>query len=465
VVTSGGVDPFVADAATAIGGPPGTHALPARRRTALLVCLAVTTLAMALGAAGRTECASGAWWEQQRQFANLCYSDIPHQYVGLGLAEQVGPLGDADGRWPDPGVFAPTAVVAYVVARISQAAFGVVDPVDRNDASAATVAEDPEVQREAVRHTAVAAVLLTLAALVAAGLLVAVHRPRPWDAMGFAAAPVLVLSGLIGWDLLAVACACGAMWAWSRTRPLLAGVLVGVGAGFAAWPVVLLVAIMLVAVRAGRGATCLPTVAGALVSWLAINTTAYVLRPDGWLSYWERALDADPGLGSLWQVPAAFGLEADATLANQGQLLGWLLALAAVVWVATTSSRRPRVPQLALLTLVALLLFSKTVPVQASLWVLPFAVLARPRWRDLLIWQACEAFYFLATWWHLGGYTDDSGSEQDAVYPMALLVRTAGLLWLAAMVLRDVRHPWHDPVRADGVSDDPAGAVGDPARA
>ena len=450
----GTTDPFVDDAATAIGGPPGEHARPVRRATALVVCLAVTALAMALGAASRTECAAGAWWEENRQFANLCYSDIPHEYVGLGLAEQVGPLDDGDGRWPDPAVSAPTAVVAYVVARVSQAAFGVVDPVDRNDAPASRVAADPGVRREAVRHTAVAAVVLALAAMAATALLAATRRSRPFDAMGFAAAPVLVLSGLIGWDLLAVVCAAGAMWAWSREKPWLTGVLVGLGAAFAGWPAVVLVAIVLVAVRTGRAAACLPAVTGALVTWLAINATAYVLRPDGWLSYWAGPFHDEPALGSLWRVPAALGFVADATLGNQAQLLGWLLVLVAVAWVATTSSRVPRVSQLALLTIVGLLLFSKTVPVQAALWVLPFAVLARPRWRDLLIWQGGEAFYFLATWWHLGGYTDDGSGNQDAIYPLAVLVRTAGLLWLAAMVLRDVRSPWHDPVRTGATSDE-----------
>jgi hypothetical protein len=453
-------DPFVADAAAGLGGPPGTHARPARRRTALLLCLVVATLAMVLGAAGRAECASGAWWDGTREFANLCYSDLPHQYVDLGLAEQVGPLTDGDGRWSDPDVSAPTAVVAFAVARASQALFGVVDPVDRNDAPAEEVAADPEVRAEAVRHTAVAAVLLTLAALVATGLLARTVRDRPWDAMAFAAAPVLVLTGLIGWDLVAVALAVAGAWSWSRGRPLLGGVLVGGAATFAAWPLVLPIALVLVAVRAGRGAEVLPAVAGTLATWVGVNTVASVTRTDGWLSYWDRLLDSGPGLGSLWQVVKAVGPQAGATLATQVQLLGWVVVLAAVVWVAATAPRRPRVAQLALLLLVGFLLVAKAVPVQAALWVLPLAVLARPRWRDLLVWQACEAFYFCATWWHVGGYTDGTGGDHDAIYPLAVLVRTAGLLWLAAVVLRDVRRPWHDPVRADGLTDDPL--VGDP---
>jgi hypothetical protein len=424
-----------------------------------MVCLAVVTLAMALGAASRTECASGAWWQQNRQFANLCYSDLPHQYVRLGLAEQVAPLDTADGRWSQPGVSTLTAVAAYAVARVSQAAFGVVDPVNRNDVPSSEVATDPTVRREAVRHTAVAAVVLTLAALLATALLAGAHRRRPWDAMAFAAAPVLVLSGLIGWDLLAVACVAGAMWAWSRERQLMTGALIGGGAGFAAWPLALLVAIVLLGVRAGRPGGSLQVVAAALATWVGISAPAYLWRPDGWRSYWERLLDAPPGLGSLWQLPEAFGRLAGVTLANRVQLLGLLLVLAFAVWVAATAPRRPRVPQLALLVIVGALLVSKSVPVQASLWVLPFAVLARPRWRDLLIWQACEFFYFLATWWHLGGYTGASGGGDDAIYPFAVLVRTAGLLWLAAMVLRDVRWPWCDPVRADGLEDDPAGGT------
>ena len=57
-----------------------------------------------------------------------------------------------------------------------------------------------------------------LGAVRAAGGVVPGRRSprRPWDAALFAASPALVLTGLVNWDLLAVACVAGALWAWSR---------------------------------------------------------------------------------------------------------------------------------------------------------------------------------------------------------------------------------------------------------
>ncbi len=418
-----------------------------------------TTVAMSLGGLSKHACAAGAWWEGNRAYANLCESELPQSYIDLGLAEQVPPLGEDGGRYPGPDVSVPTAVVSYVVARLSQAAFGVQDPVDRDDRPVAVVAVDPAVQREAVEFTAVAAVLLALAALGCAGLLALTHRDRPWDALGFAAAPVLVLGGLIGWDLLAVACLCAALWSWSRRRLLLAGVLLGTGAAFSGFAVLVLVVLVLLSLRAGRGACALATVAGALLAWVGVNVCAALLAPAGWGSYWSDRIQAAPGTGSLWEVGAAWGWHADAILANQVLGIGLLLVLAATGWLAFSAARRPRVTQLAFLAVAGMLLLAKDAPPQTALWLLPLAVLARPYWRDLLIWQTCEVVYFLAWHWHLGGYTLGGGTSLDEAYVLAILLRVAGIGWLVAMVIRDIRAPWQDPVRADGTADDPAGGV------
>ena len=52
--------------------------------------------------------------------------------------------------------------------------------------------------------------------------------------------PALLLTGLINWDLLAVALVAGALWAWARGRPVLSGVLIGLGTAAKLYPLFLL---------------------------------------------------------------------------------------------------------------------------------------------------------------------------------------------------------------------------------
>ena len=71
--------------------------------------------------------------------------------------------------------------------------------------------------------------------------------------------------------------------------------------------------------------------------------------------------------------------------------------------------------------------------------------------------KTIEVVYFGAVWLYLGGWTASASSgEPDRFYWVAILVRVAGELYLAGMVVRDILQPWRDPVRADGVTDDPA---------
>jgi uncharacterized membrane protein len=110
------------------------------------------------------------------------------------------------------------------------------------------------------------------------------------------------------------------------------------------------------------------------------------------------------------------------------------------------------------LVTLAFLLVNKVYSPQYVLWLLPLAALARPRWRDLLIWQACEVLYFFAVWMHLAGFFVTEG-DSDWAYVTAIVIRIAGELYLAAIVIRDILRPWHDPVRMDGLSDDPLGGI------
>ena len=99
---------------------------------------------------------------------------------------------------------------------------------------------------------------------------------------------------------------------------------------------------------------------------------------------------------------------------------------------------RPRVAQVAFLVVAAFLLVNKVYSPQYVLWLLPLAALARPRWRDLLIWQACELVYFAAIWLYLGGWLAPSSGTNPTAYQLAIVVRVLGELYLVAMVARDI---------------------------
>ena len=129
-----------------------------------------------------------------------------------------------------------------------------------------------------------------------------------------------------------------------------------------------------------------------------------------------------------------------------------------VAWLTLAAPVRPRVAQVAFLLVAGFLLFNKVWSPQFSLWLLPLAVLARPRWRSLLLWQAVEALVWGVTMlWYLG--TANRGIREEWFW-MAVLVPRRRRAVLVALVVREVWRPDHDVVRTSwpGV-DDPAGGV------
>ena len=127
---------------------------------------------------------------------------------------------------------------------------------------------------------------------------------------------------------------------------------------------------------------------------------------------------------------------------------------------AACAPETPRFAQLGFLVVVGFLLVNKVYSPQYVLWLLPLAVLARPRWRDQLIWQGGEVFYFAMVWLYLGGYLDPAGGGDPGFYWVAIWC-VAAELYLVGLVVRDVLRPQHDPVGADGITDDPMHPAGD----
>jgi hypothetical protein len=117
-----------------------------------------------------------------------------------------------------------------------------------------------------------------------------------------------------------------------------------------------------------------------------------------------------------------------------------------VLVLGLRAPQTPRLAQLGFLVVAGFLLVNKVYSPQYVLWLLPLAVLARPRWRDQLIWQSGEIFYFAMVWWYLGGRLDSAGGGDAGFYWLAIVVRVLAELYFVGIVVRDVLQPWHDPV-------------------
>jgi uncharacterized membrane protein len=133
-----------------------------------------------------------------------------------------------------------------------------------------------------------------------------------------------------------------------------------------------------------------------------------------------------------------------------------LLSAGAICWLTLAAPLRPRVAQLAFLLVAAFLLLNKVYSPQYALWLLPLAVLARPRWRSLLLWQATEALVWVLTMLYYLG-SDNNGVRVEWFY-LSVGLRDVALVVLMALVVREVRDPDTDLVRRSWPgTDDPAG--------
>jgi len=455
-------DPFVTAASQAVGGPIGRHARPHPFWTPLRLVLALVTLAGVLNLVHTAPCQAGAWWSGAA-YADLCYSDVPLGYVPRGHAEGVAPYEDTGSRYARATEPAPVAALAFASAWVARTLSGGgstgAEVSARADVPVAELATQEAVREEALAFYGGYALLMVVSALVLGALLVGLSGRRPFDAAAFAIAPVLVASATIGWDLLGAALAVGAVYAWSRLRLVAYGALLGTAVAVASWPVAVAVAMVALAVRAGRTRSVLGAVGVAASVWALWQLPVLLLAPQVWWGTVNHTLDGGIGYGSLWRLATSYGLSISSGRLVTLVVVALALVAFAVLGLALRAPVAPRLPQVVLLLLVGGLVVWPVYSPQYVLWLLPFAVLARPCWRDLLWWQAGEICYFLAVWWTLSGATVDAGSVVDKPYTVAIVVRVVAELWFGGVVVRDILRPEQDPARAEPACDSAGGGL------
>jgi uncharacterized membrane protein len=447
------VDPVARQASEAFGGPWGRHAVAGRALfwTPLRVCLAFAVLVLAFAWLKQAPCSDGNWTGSE-QYTHFCYSDPVPLFGIYGQGEGAVPYLDSRVEYPVlSGGFMALA------AAISRWYDGLAD-------GGALLPSVPAVQS----YTVVTSLLLSVCALVTVRAVLALAGRRPWDAAMVALSPVLFVYAFNNWDLLAVVLTTLGMWAWARRRPVLAGALLGLGVAAKLYPVLVLGALFLLCLRAGRLGAWFRAVAAAVVAWLAVNLPVALVAQDNWAWFFVFSRQRAANPESIWNIlltatdhrildgPLASGETPSVLNAVVAVLL--VAAAVGVGWLVMRAPVRPRVAQIAFLLVAAFLLLNKVYSPQYALWLLPLAVLARPRWRSLLAWQATEALVWGMTMLHYLG-TDNRGVGQEWFF-LAVLVRDAALVVLVVLVVREILRPDSDVVRTTwpGV-DDPAGGV------
>ncbi|HEX5861799.1 MAG TPA: glycosyltransferase 87 family protein [Nocardioides sp.] len=443
-------DPVVTSLSESVGGPLGSRAGHHPWWTPVRVVLALTALCFALGMVQKAPCFQDSWQDGSARYTHMCYSDLPYLYTGRGLAELNWPYsGDEQvrGRYDVMEYPVGIAYFAWATAWATHWANGSPDIEPRYAVPPDSLFAQEDVAREVRLFVMLSGLGFALAALLSAWFLAGVNPRRPWDAALFALSPVLALNALINWDLLAVVLVAAALWAWARDRPVATGVLIGLGTATKLFPLLLLGGLLVICLRDRRLRDFVVAVCSAAAAWVLANLPAYLTGSEQWRVFWEFNADRGADLGSIWLVlTESLEITIGAGTVN---VVSWLFLAAwclGVLALGLKAPLTPRLAQLAFLVVAGFLLVNKVYSPQYALWLLPLAVLARPRWRDQLIWQAGEVFYFASVWWYLGGDLDSAGGGDAGFYWLAIVVRILAELYLVAVVARDVARPERDPV-------------------
>lgn len=441
-------DPTVARASTVLGGPLGRYArVDARWWTPLRVLLAIAAFTLMLGYTEKLPCANGQW-VASKQYTHACYSDVIPLWSAEGLSAGAVPYRDHAVEYP-----VLTGGFMWGTAELTRAWHAV--------AEAGWLPGRDEGIMFGVLTCALLGICGLLAVYATAG---AAGTRRRWDVAIFAASPLLVFHAFSNWDLFAMAFASGALWAWARNRPVLAGVLIGLGTAAKLYPALLLVPLVLLAFRTRTWRPVLASASAALGVWLAVNLPVALAWTSGWKEFYTFSESRPAEASTFWAMlkhfyPNTFGSPGDGGWTPPGAAVALvlILALAAVGWLALTVPVRPRLAQLAFLTVAAFLLTTKVWSPQYSIWLVPLLALARPRWRMALIWQASEIAVWIGTLlWLLAGSDPNKALTYEGL-TWLLLTRDAMLLAIIAMIVTEMRRPELDVVRSAAEPDPGAG--------
>jgi uncharacterized membrane protein len=469
-----------------IGGPVGRHALIGRQRffTPLRAMLLIALVLLALGYSTKAACLQTvgtgspdqrvANWDNQRAYYELCYSDTVPLYtaelLNLGKFPYKSSWIEKDSTGQPKIQYDGTTAVRYMEYPVLTGLYQYGSMALAKSYTAVSKLVSLPIVAEVVMFFNIAAFGLALAWLATVWATSQLAGPRRvWDAALVAASPILIFQIFTNFDALATAFATGALLAWARRKPVLAGTLIGLGVAAKLYPLLLLVPLAVLAVRTGKLREVGKTTTAAVLTWVVVNLPIMVLFPRGWSEFFRLNTRRGDDMDSIYNVVKSFtgwrGFDTDLgfweppTVTNAVSALLFVSCCIAITYIALTAKQRPRVAQVAFLVVAAFLLTNKVWSPQFSLWLVPLAVLALPHRRILLAWMTIDALIWIPRMLYIYGEQNKGLPEQP--FTAMVLLRDIAVIGLCALVIRQIYRPEKDLVRFGGEVDDPAGGVFD----
>ncbi|KBZ67741.1 glycosyltransferase family 87 protein [Mycobacterium colombiense] len=467
--------------ADVVGGPVGRHALIGRSRlmTPLRVMFLIALVFLALGWSTKAACLQStgtgtadqrvANWDNQRAYYELCYSDTVPLYSAELLSQGKFPYKSSWVETDSTGAqqirYDGQPAVRYMEYPVLTGVYQYVSMALAKTYTALSKLAPLPVVAEVVMFFGIAAFGLALAWLATVWASAGLAGRRIWDAALVAGSPILIFQIFTNFDALATAFAMAGLLAWARRKPVLAGVLIGLGAAAKLYPLLFLGPMLLLGIRTGRLRAWARTTVAAGVTWLLVNLPVLVFFPRGWSEFFRLNTRRGDDMDSVYNVIKSFtgwrgfdpklGFWQPPTVLNTVVAVLFVACCAAIAFIVLTAPQRPRVAQLLFLVVAAFLLTNKVWSPQFSLWLVPLAVLALPHRRLLLAWMTVDALVWVPRMYYLYGNPNRSLPEQ--FFTTTVLLRDIAVIMLCALVIRQIYRPGEDLVRWGGRVDDPAG--------
>jgi len=280
------------------------------------------------------------------------------------------------------------------------------------------------------------AVIIVLLFLITAFV---VRKVKPEYPCLFPAAPAVIGSLFINWDIWAVVTALLAIYYFDQKKYEQSAIALGVSIATKFFPVVLLLPITIIFYRRQQIKQLAKYLFTCSLFWSAINLPIALVYFDGWWRFFKLNLERGEDFGSIWYALSLLDISIPKVNLIYIIISVTLFALfAKYLWQL---NQTPTLAQVALFVVVIFTTFSKVYSPQYILWLTPLAVIALQNSRQLItfwFWQTTEIIYHLAIWQYLALYAGAEFGLPAGGYALATLLRVAGVGIFTYQLLRDL---------------------------